>query len=304
MARAKILLVDDEPLVREELGALLVDEGYAVTTAGDADEGLALFRSAQPDMVITDVRMPRGDGLSLAVAMRELSPATPITVITGHGSEQSVIVALRAGVIDFIKKPVRIEDLTAALLRMEAARELARRERVRLPPTARLIEHSWVFELASELDAIPAFVDVVLSTCAADLPQPQLVELSLALREVVLNAVEHGNLGLTFAEKARALEQGTLPQVLAERAERAPYAQRRVRLTARRLVDALEIEVRDEGEGFDWQSLPDPTAPDHLLAAHGRGVLLAQLSVDRLSFNAAGNRVTLRKELRWPAWTT
>lgn len=302
MARAKILLVDDEPLVREELGALLVDEGYAVTTAGDADEGLALFRSAQPDMVITDVRMPRGDGLSLAVAMRELSPATPITVITGHGSEQSVIVALRAGVIDFIKKPVRIEDLTAALLRMEAVRELARRERVCLPPTARLIEHSWVFELASELDAIPAFVDVVLSTCAADLPQPQLVELSLALREVVLNAVEHGNLGLTFAEKARALEQGTLPQVLADRAGRPPYAQRQVRLTVRRLVDALEVEVADEGGGFDWQALPDPTDPDNLLAAHGRGVLLAQLSVDRLTFNAEGNRVTLRKQLRTPAW--
>ncbi|MBK8481551.1 MAG: ATP-binding protein [Proteobacteria bacterium] len=255
-------------------------------------------------MVITDVRMPRGDGLSLAVAIRELSPATPITVITGHGSEQLVIVALRAGVIDFIKKPVRLEDLSAALLRMEAARELARRERVRLPRAARLLEHSWIFELGNDLEAIPAFVDVVLSTCAADLPQPQLVELNLALREVVLNAVEHGNLGLTFAEKARALELGTLPQVLAARAAELPYAARHARLTIRRLVDSLEIEVADEGSGFNWQGLPDPTDPDNLLAAHGRGILLAQLSVDRLSFNAEGNRAILRKQLRSPAWPT
>jgi anti-sigma regulatory factor (Ser/Thr protein kinase) len=59
------------------------------------------------------------------------------------------------------------------------------------------------------------------------------------------------------------------------------------------MPDRITIVVEDEGEGFDWRSLPDPTDPENLLLAHGRGVLLANLSVDELTFNEAGNRVTL-----------
>ena len=66
MPQHRILLIDDEPLVRDELGGLLEDEGYEVITAEDGSVGLELFRKEAPDMVISDVRMPQTDGLTVA----------------------------------------------------------------------------------------------------------------------------------------------------------------------------------------------------------------------------------------------
>jgi CheY-like chemotaxis protein/anti-sigma regulatory factor (Ser/Thr protein kinase) len=295
MPKTKILLIDDEALVRDELGGLLRDESYEVFTAGDGEEGLALFRSSQPDMVITDVRMPRRDGLSVAVTIRREDPTVPVTVITGHGSEAMVIEALRAGVTDFIKKPVRLDDLIASLARMEAARCPPGPERDELPASVELWEQAWSYNVSNDPAVIPRFVDHLLRCCAAGLDRTDTLELSLALRELILNAVEHGNLGLTYEEKTHALERGTMERLLRERAGQAQLAGRRVTVIARRLERRLIVHVADEGEGFDWRALPDPTDVPNLLSTHGRGILLARLSVDSLTFNERGNEVTVEK---------
>lgn len=292
-----ILLVDDEPLVREELSALLQDEGYEVSTGSDGEEGLKLFRQIQPDMVITDVRMPRRDGLSFAMAIRHEDPSIPITIITGHGNEAMAIEALRAGVTDFIKKPVRLEDLTAALIRMEAVRSPIGPNLNELPSAVELVTHEWVYKMQNNWEAIPAFVNCMLKTSASGMDRATTQELSLALRELLTNAIEHGNLELSYREKTKALEMGTLNQLLRERAQQSRLANRRVTITVQRAAHRLQISVADEGKGFDWRTLPDPANAEHLLNTHGRGVLLAQLLVDSLQYNEAGNEVTIIKGL-------
>lgn len=293
--RAKILLVDDEELVREELGGLLEDEGYEVVTGADGEEGLALFRSQKPDMVITDVRMPRRDGLSVAMTIRESDPAVPVTVITGHGNESMAIEALRAGVTDFIKKPVNLDDLTSALARMEAARRPPGLETGELPESVELVEHAWTYRMDNDLTAVPSFVDHLLRRSAGDLDRAAALELSLAVRELIINAIEHGNLAVTFQEKTNAMEKEGMGPLIAERSGLHRYMGRRVTVTARRLHRRVVVCVGDEGEGFDWRSLPDPTDVMNLLSTHGRGILLASMSVDKLSYNDRGNEVTVEK---------
>ncbi len=293
----KVLLIDDEALVRDELGGLLTDEGYELTTASDGEAGLASFRAEAPDMVITDVRMPRRDGLSVAMTIRQEAPTMPITVITGHGNEAMVLQALRAGVTDFIKKPVRLEDLTNALERMEAALRLARAQGADLPASVAVQEQTWVYQLDNDLAAIPLFVDVLLRKADA-LGHPRTAgELSLALRELLINAIEHGNLELTYEEKSHALEVGGLARVIEERRRRPEMARRRTTVGVMRRGTTLSVRISDEGKGFDWKGLPDPTDPSYLLADHGRGVLLAQVAVDELTYNERGNEVRLTKEL-------
>jgi DNA-binding NarL/FixJ family response regulator len=295
-SKIKILLIDDEPLVREELGALLQDEGYEVITGADGEEGLALFQSEKPDMVITDVRMPRKDGLSVAMTIRREDPTVPVTVITGHGSETMAIEALRAGVTDFIKKPVRLEDLSAALLRMRAARRPAGLGFDELPPAVLLVESSWTYKLENNIEAISPFVEVLLKRVASGMDRTSLSELGLAVRELLLNAIEHGNLGLSYQEKSKALETGTLESLLQKRMMLPELARRRVTIKAHREDRRLAIHIIDEGNGFDWRSLPNPTDIAHLLSTHGRGVLLAQLSVNKMTYNPKGNEVTLEKK--------
>jgi len=295
--KLKILLVDDEQLVREELGGLLQDEGYEVVTGADGEEGLALFRSEKPDMVITDVRMPRRDGLSVAMTIRSEDPQVPVTVITGHGNETMAIEALRAGVTDFIKKPVNLEDLTAALLRMEAARRPAGIAEGELPPTVELVEHSWSYRLDNDLRAVSVVVDHVLRRCAGDLNPAEVQELSLAVRELLINAIEHGNLAVSFQEKTEAMERDGMGPLIAERSGLHHYMGRRVTLIARRQPqNKVVVQIADEGEGFDWRALPDPSNAMNLLSSHGRGILLASISVDTLTYNDRGNEVTVVKQ--------
>lgn len=101
-----ILVIDDEPVVRESLAVYLGDSGFTVDTAGSGDEGIALFRNKHPDLVICDLRMPLVDGLDVLKAINAESPETPVIVVSGQGSMNDVVNALRNGAVDYLFKPL------------------------------------------------------------------------------------------------------------------------------------------------------------------------------------------------------
>lgn len=101
-----ILVIDDEPVVRESLAVYLSDSGFKVDTARSGDEGLALFRNTKPDLVICDLRMPLVDGLDVLKSINSESPETPVIVVSGQGSMNDVVTALRNGAVDYLFKPL------------------------------------------------------------------------------------------------------------------------------------------------------------------------------------------------------
>ncbi|MDP2227842.1 MAG: response regulator [Moraxellaceae bacterium] len=105
-AQDHILVIDDEPVVRESLAVYLSDSGFKVDTARSGDEGLGLFRNKQPDLVICDLRMPLVDGLDVLKAINAESPETPVIVVSGQGSMNDVVTALRNGAVDYLFKPL------------------------------------------------------------------------------------------------------------------------------------------------------------------------------------------------------
>jgi DNA-binding response OmpR family regulator len=80
---SRILIIDDEDQVRFCIKAYLEDSGFVCMEAGDGIEGMEAFRSFRPDLVLTDLRMPRLDGFNFITTLRDLSPATPVVVLTG-----------------------------------------------------------------------------------------------------------------------------------------------------------------------------------------------------------------------------
>lgn len=105
-SQGHILVIDDEPVVRESLAVYLGDSGFKVDTAKNGDEGLAVFRNKRPDLVICDLRMPLFDGLDVLKAMNAESPDTPVIVVSGQGSMNDVVTALRNGAVDYLFKPL------------------------------------------------------------------------------------------------------------------------------------------------------------------------------------------------------
>lgn len=125
----KILVIDDEKNIREGLQIALEDEGYEVITASDGSSGLDKALHEQVDLVITDLRMP---GLSGEEILREVITKTPgvsVIVLTGHGTIETAVDAMRMGAYDFLTKPLDLDRLSLLVKRALKNRELVLRQR-------------------------------------------------------------------------------------------------------------------------------------------------------------------------------
>jgi DNA-binding NtrC family response regulator len=117
VSTARVLVVDDDPGVRYTLREILESEGLEVDEAGDGAEALARFDAAPAPLVITDLRMPRLDGMGLLSALLERTPPPRVVLVTAHGSERQAVEAIKAGAHDYFKKPFETEELLAVVRR-------------------------------------------------------------------------------------------------------------------------------------------------------------------------------------------
>jgi DNA-binding NtrC family response regulator len=123
-AKGRVLVVDDEPAIRESLGDLLTDEGYAVETAPNATEGLRLYEAGGYDLLLLDLMMPDRPGMEVLREIRQKDRETPVLVITAYGSVPVAVEALKAGANDFFEKPWKNEKLLIEIERTIAKRRL------------------------------------------------------------------------------------------------------------------------------------------------------------------------------------
>ena len=117
MSSARILVVDDEQETREVFAELLTHWGYEVEQTSDGHEALKLAGERRPDVIVSDLVMPKLDGLSLVRALREELPDTPVVIITGRGTIDAAVEAIREGVFDFVEKPLEPARLRVILQR-------------------------------------------------------------------------------------------------------------------------------------------------------------------------------------------
>ena len=122
MARENILLVDDEPDMRDALTAALRREGFCISTAANGVEALEKVPGQLFDLIITDVRMPRMGGLALLQELRRTSASMPVVMMTGYGRIEDAVEAMKAGAFDYLLKPFSLEDLKAVVIKALASR--------------------------------------------------------------------------------------------------------------------------------------------------------------------------------------
>jgi DNA-binding NtrC family response regulator len=110
-AKKKVLIVDDEYLIRYSLKKLIEREGYAAFTAGTGHEALRLFEEQRPDIVILDIRLPDSNGLSLLKTIKESCPSVAMIMATGCPDVQSNVEAMKMGALAYLEKPVDMDSL-------------------------------------------------------------------------------------------------------------------------------------------------------------------------------------------------
>src|SRR5215813_13970714 len=145
-ARIKVLLVEDDERIAEPLLFGLHQEGFEALHASTGPQGLALARSAQPDLILLDVMLPEMDGFTLCRALRGHSPV-PILMLTARGQELDRVMGLEIGADDYIVKPFSFRELVARIRAVLRRRDLERGQSA--PPRDRLVVGDLVLDVAA-----------------------------------------------------------------------------------------------------------------------------------------------------------
>jgi DNA-binding response OmpR family regulator len=290
----KILIIDDEKPVRDVLDIALSEEGYDSLQAQSGEQGIDLFRTSEPDIVITDVMMPGIDGIEVTKRMRKQRDDIDVVVMSGFGTEELVINALRAGASNYIKKPIVFDELFKILDDIIFKRENRKRYEILKDIVER---EQKTLLIGNDVSRVWGAVNQVLFNVQASVDHSSLEGMCIGLYELLINAIEHGNLGITFQDKSDALQNSTYPELLQNRMLEADREGKVVRIECDYTPTAMSIVISDQGAGFDLDTLPDMKDAGSMLLDHGRGILLANLFYDSVDYDEPGNCVRISKSL-------
>lgn len=289
----RILVVDDSAVDRCFVKGLLDKHAeWKVSCADDGAQALEGIRAEPPELVVTDLQMPRLNGLELTTAVREEFPHIPVILMTSQGSEEIALKALSCGAASYSPKAQLAQDLVETV-RAVLSVTLPQKDDPRV--AQRVSGDSLTFVLDNDSSLIPPLIGViqekVVEPCLRD--DGDLIRVGVALEEALANALYHGNLEISSTLKDQ--DDRAFYALAKQRRELLPYRDRRIYVDARRGEEQVTVVIRDEGPGFDPSTLPDPTDPENLERAHGRGLLLIRTFMDQVSHNSRGNEITLTK---------
>lgn len=290
---ARILVVDDSALQRRIAGSLIERAAdMEVTYAASGEEALETMALRLPDLVLTDLQMPGVDGLELVEEIGRLHPQIPVVVMTASGSEEEAVEALHGGAASYIPKAILERELIDTL---QTVLEVSHENRRRALLMQSMIHSESVFVLGNNPALIGPLVNYLQQAMTAMglCNETDTTQVGVALDEALVNALHHGNLEVDSSLRRHDLDG--YHRLIAERRQMSPYRDRKIWVSAVLDRDRATFVVRDEGNGFAPDELPDPTDPANLARPHGRGVLLIRTFMDEVVYNDVGNEVTLVK---------
>jgi YesN/AraC family two-component response regulator len=291
----KILIIDDEKPVREVLNIALTEEGYSLFIAANGNQGLQIFKKEEPDIVITDVMMPEMDGIEVTKKLKDVSDKVDVVVMSGFGTEELVIEALRAGASNYIKKPIAFDELFKIIDTIIFKRET--RKRIEVAKDIVVKEQKEII-IGNNVSEVWGIVNQILFNIHSGISHNTIEGISIGLYEIIINAIEHGNLDISYEDKSRALQDNVYQKLLSDRKIKADHQKKKVFINCRYKRDEIVVEVQDQGNGFDLKNLPDLKDPEAIISDHGRGILLASLFFDEVNFREPGNCVELIKRFQ------
>ncbi|HLA36432.1 MAG TPA: response regulator [Rhodocyclaceae bacterium] len=292
----RILAVDDEPLNLEILQEYLDDPKYAVQTAED---GAAAWRRLEaateaPHIVLLDRMMPNMDGMALLRKIKGDARFKDIPVImqTAASSSDQIREGLEAGAWYYLTKPYGPETLLAIV--NAAIYQLDKHAKA----MAAVTNIHQALRLATKMEFRFADVEAV-NVLAAALSEycgnPPLM--AMGLTELMINAIEHGNLGITYAEKKKLRLSGAWDDEVLRRRKLPDYKDRHAMLNVERGGDGYVIRISDEGAGFDWRRYLE-FDPERAFDPNGRGIAMAHKTCFAdLEYLGRGNVVVVRVAL-------
>lgn len=297
MEKERVLVVDDEQLNLFLIEEYLDEEDIELEMHSNPLDAWASLSAPDSNfsLVILDRMMPDLDGMELLRRMKHESRFADIPVImqTAASSPDQVREGLEAGAYYYLTKPYEPEALISivrAALDDRRGRSILRTQAARLEEAQKLIrsvEYRFV-----TLDDVASLVPVLAAMC----PNPDVV--APGLSDLMINAVEHGNLGVTYREKSLLKWEGDWEQEIARRLRLPQFQDRFATIRADRSTGDVVFTITDQGEGFEWQRYLN-FDPDRAFDPNGRGIAMARMmSFASVEYEGKGNVVVARATIR------
>lgn len=287
----KLLVVDDNATTLHLLGKILEQEGYETVSAINGVEAMEILQGDTHDFdaIILDRMMPELDGIEVTHKIQadpELKHI-PIVMQTAADKPEEISEGIKAGVFYYLTKPVERKTLVSIVASAVKEREQGRVLRKEMQ------RHRMSFSLIQVLKSSFRSLDEAesLASFLANLfPNPDRALTGTA--ELLVNAVEHGNLGISYEDKTALMDENAWREEVERRLALEENRDKEVVVIFEKKNDTYYMQVTDQGNGFNWKTFLefDPSRASH---NHGRGVAMANMiAFDRLVYNEKGNQVT------------
>ncbi|MFT5701770.1 MAG: two-component system cell cycle response regulator [Desulforhopalus sp.] len=288
--KTTVLAVDDNPAALRLLESMLERKKYHVLTAVNGLDALRVMEEVgeEIDIILLDRIMPEMGGIEFCQKIKA-DPRfrlIPVIMQTAAGRPQEIKEGIEAGVFYYLVKPLNIETLSSIVesaslkihkYRIQRQRYLERQESMTMVQSL-----NCSFRTLEEGEKLAVFLSQFF-------PDPDQVFTGVS--ELFINAVEHGNLAISYEEKGELLEKNSLIKEVERRLTHPLYHSRKVQVNFEKSEDGYFLIITDEGDGFDWQSFLC-VAPERATHKHGRGIAMANMmSFDQLIYNEKGNTV-------------
>lgn len=287
-SRKKILIVDDVPANLKILAQAL-NQDYQIVLATRGADAIQVATTSTVDIILLDVEMPGLDGFEVCRRLQEnvLTRDIPVIFTTTRCSPEDIANGLMLGAFYYLTKPVNF-DVLRAVIRSALKRGEVRRcllgmiSKSQCFISATMREAHFSIQTLDESMGIAAFL-------SAAYPNPH--QASLGIRELLVNAIEHGHLGISYEEKSILNQSGTWEEEINFRLRLPEHGPKRVQVLFTHEEKWIRLRITDSGRGFDWKRFMDFT-PERLLDSHGRGIAIAAKSAfDELNYFGSGNQV-------------
>jgi len=285
-----ILIVDDEQLNLEIISEYLADCDYQVSTADDGEIAWSMLEKNPEsyDVILLDRMMPNLSGLKVLERIKEhnILKNCPVIFQTAKASHDDILEGISAGAYYYFTKPFAEQMLLSIVNTAVNDRLRFKKLQTDLHQTRQtmglLKSASFDFQTPEQARAIATLIS---NACA----EPEKVVLGLT--ELMINAIEHGNLAITYEEKSVLNASGEWDQEIEKRLAQTENTEKFARIQFDNRQEGIQIIITDQGQGFDWQNFLD-FSPDRAMDNHGRGIAIAnKLSFNRIEYKGAGNEV-------------
>ena len=291
MKNARVLVIEDEPICAGLIESVLSTKVYQVTLAEDCETAWQILDADQQqfEAILLDRHLPDMDGLAFLQKIKAIPRLKDIPVIleTADADDASIRQGLAAGAYYYLIKPLH-RDLLLSIV--NAAISQCRNDKA-LQDSVHQHAQSFYKHLQQgifhyrSLDEARNLAQTLSQICVA--PERVIV----GLQELLINAVEHGNLGLTYADKTRLMLDNSWQQEVERRLQLPEFQHKFVEIHFEKQCDKVVFTIKDQGQGFAWQNYLE-FDPERAFDPHGRGIALAKMmSFDSLSYLGNGNTV-------------